>query len=249
MLWDCGSLARSDAGARTLPRAARALGITRIPVAVLTHPNLDHYNGLLDAARTMGLRTLLVGDATLDEVMASDDTRLGVMLREMERRGVNIRRVSAGDTLEVGGARVEFIWPADGFVSREPNERSLVARIDVGPIDGEPAGSNGGRADVLLTGDIQSEAIDAIIAAHPDLRAIVMEAPHHGSVIRESRGLFVVVDPEVVHQSTGPRRAEGDPWEVEREGRWWGVTATDGALWTEVLRDGSTRSGSMRSRE
>lgn len=237
MLWDCGSLARSDVGARTLPRAARALGITRIPVAVLTHPNLDHYNGLLDAARTMGLRTLLVGDATLDEVMASGDTRLGVMMRELERRGVEIRRVGAGDVLEVGEVRVEFIWPEEGFESGEPNERSLVARI----------GREGAGTDVLMTGDIQAEAIDAITRAHPALRTRVMEMPHHGSVIRESRGVVATVDPRVVHQSTGPRRAEGDPWAPEREGRWWGVTATDGALWTEVLRNGAIRSGSVRS--
>lgn len=242
MLWDCGSLARSDVGARTLPRAARALGITRIPLAVLTHPNLDHYNGLLDAARTMGLRTLLVGDATLDHVMASGDTGLGEMLRELERMGVEIRRVGAGDALDLGDVRVEFIWPEDGFESSEPNERSLVARIEIARIGGKSE-----RADVLLTGDIQAAAIDAMMRAHPGLRARVMEMPHHGSVIREARGMLVWAAPQAVHQSTGPRRAEGDPWEAQREGRWWGVTATDGALWSEVTRDGAVRSGSMRA--
>ena len=246
MLWDCGSLARSDVGARTLPRAARALGITRIPVAVLTHPNADHWNGLVDAARTMGMRVLLVGDATLDEVLASPDTRLGLALRELSRRGVEIRRVGAGDSLPLGHARVEFVWPPDGFESGEANERSLVARV----VPRTPASTDdNARSDALLTGDIQAIAISAMIEAHPDLTTRVLELPHHGSMIRATVDLLAHADPAAVHQSTGRRRAEDDRmerWRSDFDGR-WGVTARDGWVWTEVTRDGAVRGGSMRN--
>lgn len=240
MLWDCGSLTREDVGSRVLPRAARALGVTRIRVAVLTHPNLDHFNGLLDAARTMGLRTLLIGDATLDDVMSSSNPRLGLALAEMERRGVRIRRVGAGDSVTIGGVEVRFLWPPDDYATEAENERSLVALV-------EPRAESAGNG-VLLTGDAQAEAIGAIMRAHPDLRASVIELPHHGAFIRESVELLTDLGPSAVHQSTGPRRAADDRWDDLHEGRWWGVTAYDGAIWTEVLRDGSTRSGTWRER-
>ncbi|MBX3362060.1 MAG: ComEC/Rec2 family competence protein [Phycisphaeraceae bacterium] len=253
LLWDCGSLTRSDIGSRTLPRAARALGITRIPLAILTHPNIDHANGLVDAARTMGLRTVLIGDATIEHADASPRGQIARTLAELERRGVAIRRISAGDCLTLGDSIVHFIWPEDGFTSREPNERSLVAVVHpfhpratpstpTTPLKAEAP------ASLLLTGDIQQEAITRIIASHPGLRAQVLEMPHHGSAIREAVNLLFHTEPESVHQSTGQRRS-ADPRMQHWRGIWldggrsWGVTATDGWIWSEALANGTTRSG------
>ncbi len=240
MLWDCGSLTRVDIGSRTLPRAARALGITRIPVAVLTHPNLDHDNGLLDAARTMGLRTLFVGDATLDAVRAMPHARLAHALAEMEHRGVAIRRIAAGDTLALGDVEARFLWPVAGFDSDAPNERSLVAAFVA---RGAPLAST----SLLLTGDIQEAAIDGLLRSHPDLRTRVLEIPHHGSAIRASVDLLHHVDARVVHQSTGPRRAADPRMAQWHEGRQWGITARDGWVWTEIDARANTRTGSMRT--
>lgn len=262
MLWDCGSLTRSDIGSRTLPRAARALGITRIPLAILTHPNIDHANGLVDAARTMGLRTLLIGDATIEHADASPRGQIARTLTELERRGVAIRRISAGDSLTLGDSIVHFIWPEDGFTSREPNERSLVAVVHpFHPRAAPPAPPTPSTpptplkaeapASLLLTGDIQQEAITRIIASHPGLRARVLEMPHHGSAIREAVDLLFHTEPESVHQSTGQRRSADPRMQHWRalwldEGRSWGVTATDGWIWSEVPREAGTHSGSIR---
>ncbi len=244
LLWDCGSLTRTDVGARTLPRAARALGVTRISLAVLTHPNLDHYNGLLDAARTMGLRTLLVGDATLDHVMSSRDTRLGLMLGELERRGVEIRRVGAGDTVAFGDVEIRFLWPPEGFVSGAANERSLAAAF-------VERGAGLDSAAILLTGDVQSDAIGGLMELYPELRTGAMEMPHHGSMIRAAVDLLYHTGAKAVHQSTGERRAMDARMEVWREaheasGGSWGITARDGWVWSEISRNGEVRGGSMR---
>lgn len=244
LLWDCGSLMRTDVGSRTLVRGARALGVTRIPVAVLTHPNLDHYNGLVDAARTMGLRTLLVGDATLDHVASSRDTSLGLALIELERRGVEIRRVGAGDVVAFGHVEIRFLWPPEGYLSGAANERSLVAAFVA-------RGAGLESAAVLLTGDIQAEAIGGVMAAYPELRTSVLEMPHHGSAIRAAVDLLYHTEARSVHQSTGERRAM-DPrmgaWREahEESGGVWGITARDGWVWSEALRGGAVRSGSMR---
>ncbi len=238
MLWDCGSLARQDVGARSLPRAARALGLTRIRTAVLTHPNVDHWNGLVDAARTMGVRVVLVGEATLAEAASERGERLRDAMRAMERRGVVIRRVGAGDSFALGGVNVAFVWPPEGFAASASNEHSLVASV----------GGEGERADLLLTGDIQEEAIAGVMAAHPGLRTRVMELPHHGSMIRATVDLVASLEARAIHQSTGERRARDarmERWRGEFAGR-WGVTARDGWLWTEVTRGGAVRGGSMR---
>jgi ComEC/Rec2-related protein len=254
MLWDCGSLARGDVGSRLLPRAARALGVMSIRTGVLTHPNLDHANGFLDAARTMGLRTLLVEEGTLSHARANPGGYLAEALAGLRARGVEIRLVGAGDAFVLGDADVRFLWPRPGFESREPNERSLVALIAARA--GDHAGE---RRSVLMTGDVQGEAIAGLRASYPTLRPGVLEMPHHGSYITEAVEFVLALDPPSVHQSTGMRRATDPRWEAVRTGSaspaggtgnasetWWGVTAVDGALFSEIRADGSLRHGSHR---
>lgn len=242
LIWDCGSLARADIGKRTLPRAARALGVSRAPVAVLTHPNLDHYNGLVDASRILGIRTLLVGQATVDDAALDPAGPVARLLRELQQAGVALRLVRAGDSFDLGEVTVEFLWPGVDAFSGPSNDRSLVAVL-------RPRHTGDGELGdlALLTGDVQPLAIRAIAADHPTLSPRLLELPHHGSYTRESDLWVARLDPAVVHQSTGPSRA-GDPrWALRRAERTWRTTATDGAHWTELLWDGNARSGTFRS--
>ncbi|GAG51116.1 unnamed protein product, partial [marine sediment metagenome] len=53
LLYDCGSLSlRSPATSVIIP-ALHDLGIRRIHLAVLSHPNLDHYNALVQLAEAI----------------------------------------------------------------------------------------------------------------------------------------------------------------------------------------------------
>ena len=79
-----------------------------------------------------------------------------------------------------------------------------------------------------------------------DLRADVLELPHHGSVQPTAMALVETVNPAVVLQSTGPSRALDIRWNAHRLGRQWWTTATDGAAWVEFHQDGSITSGSVR---
>ena len=107
-------------------------------------------------------------------------------------------------------------------------------------------GTGRGRPPLLLTGDIQDQGIASMMAAHPGLSPQVMEAPHHGSVRPAAMELVMWANPGIVIQSTGPGRA-GDPrWDGARAGRIWLCTATDGAVWIELLRDGDVRAGGVR---
>jgi hypothetical protein len=52
------------------------------------------------------------------------------------------------------------------------------------------------------------------------------------------------LNPSVVLQSTGPQRVGDHRWDIAKAGREWHVTATDGACWAAVGRDGAIRSDS-----
>jgi hypothetical protein len=93
---------------------------------------------------------------------------------------------------------------------------------------------------------VQDQAIRALRESHPGLRPHILELPHHGSARPEAIGWVAGLDPPVVLQSTGPRRA-GDPrWAELRESRIWRTTSRNGACFAEVLGDGRLRVGSFR---
>lgn len=235
VLWDCGSLT-PGVGQLLVPRATRALGAWRVPTVVITHPNLDHFNGVLDIVEPLGVREVVIGESFERRAVQRPGGPEAYLLTELAARGVTVRTAAAGDTIPLGGTRISFLSPPPGARWPLENDLSLVAAV---------GGTARGPLPLLLTGDVQDQGIASVMAAHAGLSPRVMEAPHHGSVRPAAMEFAVWANPEVVLQSTGPGRA-GDPrWDGARAGRTWLCTATDGAVWVEV-RDAGVRVGAGR---
>lgn len=96
---------------------------------------------------------------------------------------------------------------------------------------------------MLLTGDIQQQAIGMLMATRSGLDVDAMELPHHGSATAGAVEFVRWLQPEVVLQSTGPSRVGDLRWLEVRGGRDWLVTAVDGACFVEFHSDGRVRSG------
>ena len=237
MLWDCGSQ-NLVLGRREVPAAARALGAWRVRDGVLTHANVDHFAGFPDASRAVGLRRLRTTGALLEEADQTPDGAAALLLRELEKRGVRVEVVAAGDEFEFGAARARVLWPSAAYRTDRTNNLSLVLELRVE--------SAAGTRFALLTGDIEPAAAEGLLAAHPGLRADILELPHHGSAQLAGRGFLRAIGAGVVLQSTGRRRLHDERWDGEKVGRRWLMTAARGAVWAEVRRDGSVRSGGVR---
>lgn len=235
LLWDCGSL-RLGLGRRMIPEAVRALGAWHVRRAVVTHANLDHFSALVDAAEPLGIREVYVGSGLPARGQDRPGGATAVLLEELERRGVEIHLVHAGDRLRIGSAELEFIWPPPGERFDDENDNSLVGLIRVG--------TRAGERRLLMTGDIRETGIAGVLAR--DVRADMVEVPHHGSTRVAGQDLLRAVGPSVVIQSTGPRRAGRAFWDSSRRGRAWLTTASDGAGWVRIDRDGSIRYGTVR---
>lgn len=140
------------------------LGVHSIDVVVLTHFHADHVGGL---ARVLDTRD--VGAIWATPVQDPAD-RAALAAVDAESHGLRIQPLRAGDTLTFGGSRLEVIWPA-----REIRAGSLANNSSVvllGDVDG---------IEVLLTGDIEPEAQEAIMARVPAIDVVVAKIPHHGS--------------------------------------------------------------------
>lgn len=232
MLWDCGSLHRDLSP--ILERAAPALGLGRVRTAMITHANLDHYLAVPDAADIVGVERVLVSP----HVLTDPATPVRALHAELAARDITAEPIAAGFEMALGRARLEILWPtsaADGF---DENDRSLVARLTV------PTAAGDRR--VLLVGDIEGPAMEALLADPAAIRADILEAPHHGSFKPAAQRFVAAVGPGVVVQSTGASRVDDPRWAGERLRSRWLCTASDGAITIEIMRDGSIRASTMR---
>lgn len=235
MLWDCGSM--SPTLGRRLPATIRSLGAGPVRSAIVTHANYDHYSALPDAMGPLGVRTVLVGPSFVRRAHASPYANAARLLAFLRQHGAQVRVIETGDAFSLGHARVRIISPHRAFAGE--NDNSLVAQITV-------RDDQGAEHVVLLTGDIEASAIDALLDRGVG-RADIIEAPHHGSATEATLQFVAATSPTVVLQSTSSSRAGDARLEPARRGRRWYATPVDGSCWAEVRADGTIRSGSMRT--
>lgn len=140
------------------------LGVDRIDVVILTHFHADHVGGLariLDTRDVGAIRATPVQDPVDRAALAAVDA---------ESHGLSIEPLRAGDSLTFGGSRLDVIWPAQEIRSGSVANNASVVLL--GAVDG---------IEVLLTGDIEPEAQQAIMARVPAIDVVVAKVPHHGS--------------------------------------------------------------------
>ena len=203
--------------------------------AIISHPNLDHYNALPELAEPLGIRGVLVGDATLERAKRDPRSPIAIALRELRARGVRIERLGAGDTIAMGELTLRVLGDGWADSSLADNNRSLVVRVE--------APTLAGTRRALLTGDIERDAIERLARTGVDVRASVLELPHHGSVSEAALGMVGASGARVVMQSTGPSRGSDPRWSSAREGRAWLETPAMGSVWAEIRADGSIAAG------
>ena len=240
VLFDCGS-SWFGVGRRTIPDAARALGARSVRTVIVSHPDTDHYSGLLDARWRLGVRLVLVGASFEAEAARDPGGPAAFTLASLRRAGVEVRVARAGDAVAIGPARLVFVGPDPGApADASDNDTSLVALVEA------PTGA--GTRRVLMTGDIERGGMRFVEGRLAGVAIDAMEAPHHGSARPFALDFVGALDPGVVAQSTGPRRLGDERWDGVKAGRVWLTTASGGAAWVTVGRDGSVRSGSFRGR-
>ena len=160
----------------------RSRGIHRLDVVVATHPDKDHYGGLLDLPERCRIRRLLVSTTE------GRDPEYLNLLKRLRSQGTEVIVVGKGASLSGLGFDVRFIWPDDATKASflagtaHTNDMSLVALVTCG----------GFR--MLLTGDLDDPSLLAVASPRADL----LKSPHHGSLKGNEPALYKRVRPDYV---------------------------------------------------
>ncbi|TBH21246.1 DNA internalization-related competence protein ComEC/Rec2 [Thermus thermamylovorans] len=174
---------RPEQGERLL-QALRALGVQALEVLVATHPDADHYGGLLRVAEEVP-----VGLALLSPAFPRDHPLVGAL----EERGVPLLFPGAGTRLGVGRGSLEVLWPP--YLRGDKDEDGLVLLLDFG------------RARALLLADVPQE-VERRLAVE---EVAVLKVSHHGSRTGTAEVLLERTRPRVALIGVGRGNPYGQP--------------------------------------
>lgn len=219
LLYDAGPAygAESDSGGRVVLPLLRGRGIRALDMLVLTHDDADHVGG----AQTV------LESVPVHAVLSSLDPAHG-----LHALASSMRPCRAGTRWRWDGVDFELLHPRSGAAARK-NDLSCVLRV-----------STAGAA-VLLTGDIERTAEQALVAAGGAvrLRSDAVLIPHHGSATSSSAPFIAAVAPAYAIASAGYGSRFGHPRpEVLARYRAAGATVLrtdlDGAVHVELGAEG-----------
>jgi competence protein ComEC len=174
---EAGTALVVDAGPdpRAVDRCLRDLGVSRVPLVVLTHFHADHVEGLpgvLDGRRVAEVEVSPLPDPP-DEVRR--------VRGWAQAAGVPVVVAHAGEQRSDGSVSWTVLGPRRLVPGGSPpNNASVVLRVQTHGLV------------LLLTGDVEPEAQGLLLADPGSLRADVLKVPHHGSANQDPAFLRAV---------------------------------------------------------
>lgn len=193
ILVDGGGFRRGNFAEAALLQALAAEGVHRIDLAILSHGDSDHCQGLVDLSRYLRIERLWA---------APVEVRDGCGRALADRLRGRVRRVERGFADRVGAWNLDVLHPAPRR-SDGGNPASLVVRACV---DG---------SCVLLTGDLdiagERELLLRTRREGASVRSDLLKVGHHGSRTSTGPSLLASVAPRLALVSAGRRNPYGHP--------------------------------------
>lgn len=172
-----------DVGERLLAPALGRLGVQKLSAVILTHNHPDHYKGLFYI-----LENFPVEEFWHSSVTSQLPQGLAEILKE---KNIPRRIFDSGWDWLMAHQDLRFAIWGPPFVAEDENDHSLVVYASFGD-DG-----------VLLTGDLGSSGVTALMQGGVDGPVTLLKLPHHGSRYSRPLDLISVLSPQMVFASAG----------------------------------------------
>lgn len=191
----CAALIDGGPPGDDLEKKLRAIGVRRLSAALVTHPETDHFGGILELAESgdIAIETLLDGGGNTPRPEFAE------LRKRLDARGTSAQTAVAGVVWRCADISIRVIGPApqppDAPPPTNPNTRAAVTVIDVGGLR------------MLATGDAESPQLLPLALPPAD----ILKVPHHGSADPGLPALLERVRPRVALVGVGAANRYGHP--------------------------------------
>ncbi len=186
----------------------------KIEVVILTHPQLDHYEGLIEVFQAYDVEVFVTNR------LISSNQSYRVLESVVGGSQARVFMPGVGTTIRLGLMQLDVVHPSKAFLTensvqeevgggsqvlgflsttRDPNDFSVVAKLRLGEFD------------ALLTGDIGPEISDLLVRRDLVGPVDYIKIPHHGSRNGLTEELLKKTNPKVAVISAGKKNSYGHP--------------------------------------
>ncbi|UCD03020.1 MAG: MBL fold metallo-hydrolase [Candidatus Aenigmatarchaeota archaeon] len=158
----------------------KSKNITVIDHAIATHPHSDHMPGIEWIMSDEDFRLKkLYGNKGAEAHLSSRMAKIGL---------VNVQVLKAGDSIDIGGAKLDVLWPPPdtGAIPIFSNDLSLVTRLEYGNVS------------FLFMGDCEAFCEYGIISSEAEIDSTILKAGHHGLETSSKPEFLQAVSPDVI---------------------------------------------------
>jgi competence protein ComEC len=229
ILFDAGSLHKSDIGRRIVAPFLDYSGINRIDSIIISHNDVDHINGIPEIVEHCKVEHVYANDAFFSKTDKWGTAKF--LEKSLSKKGFEIHRLGKELNLH-SNARVKIVWPNEQINTTgelSDNDKSMVCLIEF-------AGTK-----ILLCSDIEKFAQVELLRLYPDLKADVVIVPHHDSRKTAEQHFLEKLDAEILicscSRSDYRKNREIKPQNKIK----WLCTAEHGAVVICVDKDGMIR--------
>ena len=156
----------------------------KIDIAVVTHPQADHYGGLIEVLDYFDVGMVLT------DGKESTNASWKAFKEVVARRHIPLRTIDEYDRITYSDFVLHAFGPDPAEHPKDINDSSVVLRLD------------GGGFHALFTADISGEK-ERNIAREFDVDVDILKASHHGSRFSSDSAFLAEVTPRVAVVSTG----------------------------------------------
>lgn len=181
-----------------------------IELVVLTHPQKDHYQGLIEVVRRYKVNNFLSNG------LDASSQAYQLLKNEVGGRGIRVIHPERGMTIRLDMISLDIVHPSRAYMfsnsketggdplgifstDKDPNGFSIVSILRLGEFD------------ALLTGDL-SPNVNDVLSLDPLIKPVeYLKVPHHGSKNGLTQALQEKIKPQVAVISCGRNNSYGHP--------------------------------------
>ena len=182
-------------GERVITPFLRSKGIKNVSAVIATHPDVDHYGGLISVVENFNVEKLLINGSPKVTFLYRK------LLDTAKNSGVQVYNIRKGEVIWIGDYPLYVFNPPilKGMEFLPSNEGSIVFKFGYGDIT------------FLFTGDFSNRIVKLPLLF---MHSTILKFPHHGARFSDERGFLSAINPEITTISVDKNNPFGHPAKV-----------------------------------